>query len=646
MGLVRWNGLAPGDGERVKRGAQALAHRGPDGEGFWIDDHCALGFRRLKVIDLSPAGDQPMTNETGSLHIVFNGEIYNFCDLRGQLAAKGHVFRSQSDTEVLLHGYEEWGGEGLLGKLRGMFAFALWDVGERRLFLARDPLGVKPLYLAERNGCILFASEPKAFFATGLVEPKLDPSALHEALTYRYVPAPRSGFRDVEKLPPGNLAVAEKGELRYRAWWSPSFSALSFKNGTGMDDSTVERSIAEAAQRRLISDVPLGTWLSGGIDSGLVLSMMGEGKHTFSAGFAQPEWDERELARTTARHLKASHADFEVPADVFKLLPQIVWHADEPYFDSSCLPTFVLAQRTKEHVSVVLSGDGGDETFAGYERYAGLTQFYKRWKKMPGWLQRMQLKFARWLHPAPSRAGWDRLIRWLDKCSQQEAAGFHPYLGAMTLFEQEQIRALYSDDLLEINQELDGREYVAQALRKYTKERYADCPPNEHKLDAGLLQRSDMVTYLPGDVLHKADRMSMAHGLEVRSPFLDVDLVNLALSIPDEVRLPARETKPLLRRLAKRRLPTEVVHARKRGFGVPLDDWFRGPLKAGAADLFESSHLVTDGVFKPRYWEPYWKEHQAQRANHGERLYALLALELWHRMFLSGDLPAGRPAPL
>ncbi|MCW8132971.1 MAG: asparagine synthase (glutamine-hydrolyzing) [Planctomycetota bacterium] len=640
VGLLRWDGLAPEDGERVTRGARALRHRGPDGDGFWSDEHCALGFRRLKVIDLSPAGDQPMANETGSLHVVFNGEIYNFRDLRGQLEALGHTFRSQSDTEVLLHGYEAWGGEELLGKLRGMFAFALWDAPNRRLFLARDPLGVKPLYFAERKGCILFASEPKALFATGLVEAKLDPAALHEALTYRYVPAPRSGFRDVEKLPAGNLAIAEKGELRYRAWWR-------LDTGTKAEDpSHLADRITTPVQRRLVSDVPLGAWLSGGIDSGLVLSMMGEGVRTFSAGFAHPEWDERDLAHATARHLKATHRDFEAPADIFKLLPQIVWHADEPYFDSSCLPTYVLAEKTKPHATVVLSGDGGDESFGGYERYVGIAQFYKKWKKMPGWLTRLQLRYAKWRRPAPSRSGWDRLVRWLDKCAQQEAAGFHPYLGAVTLFEQDQIRALYAEDLLEVNQELDGREYVALALRKATKDRYPECPPDEHKLDTGLLQRADLATYLPGDVLHKVDRMSMAHGLEVRSPFLDVDLVNLALSMPDDVRLPARETKPLLRRLAEKRLPSEVVHARKRGFGVPLDDWFRGPLKTLAADLFESSHLVTDNVFKPKYWEPFWKDHQEARANHGERLYALLALELWHRTFLSGSPATERPAPL
>ena len=591
-----------------------------------------LGFRRLKVLDLTPAGDQPMASADGRYHVVFNGEIYNFRELRSALEAQGHTFRSQSDTEVLLHGYAAWGEE-LLPKLRGMFAFAIWDARERRLFFARDPLGVKPFYFAERAGAILFASEPKALFATGQVEPQLDPAALHEALTYRYVPAPRSGFKDVEKLPPGHLAWVEHGTLRYRSWWN-------FAHAPG---TKVEPILAASISRRLVSDVPLGAWLSGGLDSGLVLSMMSVGQHAFSVGFAQPEWDERELARASAQHLRAQHTDFEVPADVFKLLPHIVWHADEPYFDSSCLPTYVLAQKTKPHATVVLSGDGGDECFAGYERYVGLTQYYQRWKKMPRWLQHLQLKCARWLHPTPSRAGWDRLVRWLDKLAAQEAAGVHPYVGAMTLFDQEQIRALYGEALRDENQELDGREHLANVLRKFTKERYPDCAPNEHKLDAGILQRADLLTYLPGDVLHKVDRMSMAHGLEVRSPFLDVDLVNLALSIPDEVRLPGRETKPQLRRLAEQRLPPAVAHARKRGFGVPLDDWFRGPLKTVAAELFESSHLVSDGVFKIKFWEPYWSEHQATQANHGERLYALLALEIWQRTFLSGTVPLERP---
>ncbi|GMV79695.1 MAG: asparagine synthetase B [Planctomycetota bacterium] len=661
VGLVRWNGLAGGDAERIERAARTLIHRGPDSEGFWRDTHCALGFRRLKVIDLSPAAEQPMANEDGALHVVFNGEIYNFRALRSELEQAGHTFASQSDTEVLLHGYEQWGLEPLLERLRGMFAFALWDARERRLVLARDPIGVKPLYFAERGDALLFASEPKALFASGLVEPELDPVALHEALTYRYVPPPRSGFKDVEKLPPGHCAEGKDAALRYRSWWTLKANSdvaslaregeeLRMRSQPGLQtlgpfELKCHHALAEAFGRRTNADVPKGVWLSGGLDSSLVAALYGAGSSTFAAGFALPEWDERPLARMTAEHLHTQHTDFEVPPDVFKLLQQIVWHADEPYFDSSCLPTYVLAERTKAHATVVQSGDGGDEAFAGYQRYVGM-KHYRNWMRLPRWLRAGFVKFAHAWHPVPSRQGWDRLVRWMEKLRKQEASNIPAYVGAQTLFEQEAIRGLYSDELAAQNAELDGREYLANALKRAAKALYPNDEPSDHLSEVGVLQRADLATYLPGDVLHKVDRMSMAHGLEVRSPFLDVDLIELALSIPDEVRMPGRETKPLLRKLATQRVPEQVVRSAKRGFGVPLDDWFRGPLQKVAADLFHESRLVGDGLFRSGYWEPFWKAHQERQDNHGERLYALLATELWYRTFLDGAPAGERPAPL
>jgi len=640
--MLRWSGLGPGEAERIRAAGRVLAHRGPDSEGFWHDTHCALAFRRLKVIDLSPAGEQPMATESGEVHVVFNGEVYNFRELRAELEAKAHVFRSSSDTEVLLHGYEEWGLDELLARLRGMFAFALWDARYRRLILARDRLGVKPLYFAERGDAVLFASEPKALFATGLVRPELDPPALHEALTYRYVPAPRSGFKDVEKLPPGSVATAEKGRLVYLRWWKCDEAIRATA-----DDVRIAVALTFATSRRLVADVPLGAWLSGGVDSGLVVAgMCGFGKvRSFCAGFAQPEYDERGLARRTAAHCETAHAEFEIPADVFKLLPQVVWHADEPYFDSSCLPTFVLAQETKKHVTVVLSGDGGDEAFGGYERYVAL-QIYPRWKGLGRLLRWLVLSFARLRGGAHSRQGWDRIARWLEACRRTEAQGFHPYLAAMELFSQDQIRTLYGEGLAEENAELDGREHLAGALRLAAQELGLPTGPGLFPATPAVLQRADLHTYLPGDVLHKVDRMSMAHGLEVRSPFLEADLVSLALALPDATRLSGLTTKPVLRRLAKAALPLEVAQARKRGFGVPLDDWFRGPLEKTAREVFESSRLAAAGLFRPRYWEPLWQEHQARRAQHGERLYALLALEFWYRQFLDGAPALERPAAL
>lgn len=643
-GLLKWNGLAPEDPARVRAAAEMLAHRGPDSAGLYADRLLALGFRRLKVLDLSPAGEQPMSNEDGSLTVVFNGEIYNYRELREELRAQGHTFRSQSDTEVLLHAYEQHGCD-MLPKLRGMFAFALWETKAARLTLARDPLGVKPLYFAERGGFIAFASEPKVLLALG-IKPEVDAVALDEALTYRYVPPPRSGFKDIEKLPPGSLAVAAGGALSCRRWWpGPQADDAEYRRGTEgfgnlpLADWVQSRHVQPAVARRLAADVPLGVWLSGGIDSGLVLAQMGGQARSFCAGFAQPEYDERALARATAEKLSAAHTDFEVPADVFRLLPQTVWHADEPFFDSSCLPTFVLAGKTKPHVTVVLGGDGGDEAFAGYDRYVGL-RMLATYKKIPALLRGLALGCACRRRPAASRQGWDRMLRWLEQCRLLESRGQHPYLAAMELFSPEQKTALYGEALREATAGCEAREYLENVLRR-AKERTAGS-----STAPGVLQRADLETYLPGDVLHKANRMSMAHGLEVRSPFLDVELVSFALSLPDAARLPGRETKPLLRAAARKCLPPQVATARKRGFGVPLDDWFRGPLHQFAFPLFEDSTLVRAKLFQPRYWEELWQEHQAKKAQHGERLYALLSLELWHRMFIAGPVPARRPEPL
>ncbi|MGD0092400.1 MAG: asparagine synthase (glutamine-hydrolyzing) [Planctomycetota bacterium] len=646
-GLLKWDGLAPEDPARVREAAAVLAHRGPDSAGSYADSHIALGFQRLKVIDLSPAGEQPMSNESGLLQVVFNGEIYNFRELREQLVRQNHVFKSQSDTEVLLHLYEEYGVE-MLARLRGMFAFALWDHGcrakGRSLLLARDPLGVKPLYFAERDGLVAFASEPKALFALG-IQPEVDPVAVHEALTYRYVPPPRSGFKDVEKLPPGHVAMAEDGTLAYRRYWSLEAGGASSGPPVPEARLVLDR-LRDAVLRRMVSDVPLGVWLSGGIDSGLVAALLGGPAKSFCGGFAQHEYDERALARATARHLGAEHTEFEVPSDVFRLLPQIVWHADEPYFDSSCLPTFALAEKTKPLATVVLSGDGGDEAFAGYERYVGM-QLLRTYRKIPSLLRKLALAFAQWRHPVSSRQGWDRMLHWLESCRLMEAGGHHPYLAAMELFSEEQKASLYGEAMLEAIAGCDAREYLEGVLRQVREDVAQASGLRRNPADcATVLQRADLETYLPGDVLHKVDRMSMAHGLEVRSPFLDVDLVSFALALLDNARLPGLKTKPLLRKAAAQKLPPEVVAARKRGFGVPLDDWFRGPLKDIALRILGDSTLVRAKLFKPRYWEQLWQEHQAKKAQHGERLYALLSLELWHRMFIEGPVPLKRPEPL
>ncbi len=472
--------------------------------------------------------------------------------------------------------------------------------------------------------------------------------ALDQALTYRYVPAPRSGFKDVEKLPAGHCAWARDGALDYKRWWTLPLNADAQTTSADAARGEVLQRIEAATKRRLISDVPLGFWLSGGIDSGLVLSQAGgagAGAHpSFCAGFSQPEYDERQLARATAARFGSAHESFDVPPDIFKLLPQTVWHADEPFFDSSMLPVYLLAEKTKPHATVVLGGDGGDEAFAGYDRYAGL-QLLGRYKKTPRLFRWAALTYARWRHPAASRAGWDRMLRWLEKCRAMEASNHHPYVAAMELFDAAQRAQLYGDAMREATEGCDAREELEGALLRAREAMSGGAAhePGTWNANPGTLQHADLHSYLPGDVLHKVDRMAMAHGVEVRSPFLDVDLLAWSLALPDAARLPGRETKPLLRAAARHVLPPAVAAARKRGFGVPLDDWFRGPLQKYALDVFESSRCVADKLFRPRYWEPFWNEHQSGRAQHGERLFALLATDVWHGLFFATAPPLKPP---
>lgn len=643
-GVFRPDGLRPDDGARVRQAAARLARRGPDGEGCRRDEYCALAFRRLAVIDPSPAGNQPLSNEDGGVWVVFNGEIYNHRELRGELEGRGHRFRGRCDTEILPHLYEEFGA-GMLPRLRGMFAFVLYDAPRRRLFFARDPLGVKPLYFAERDGAFFFASEPAALFAFPECPPRLDPVALHDALTYRYVPPPRTGFRDLEKLSPGAAGQVENGFLRVEPWWTLPAAAprrdLSLREAL----EETEAHLRAAVARRREADVPFGVWLSGGVDSALTAAEWaadagsgsgsgGAAPSAFTVGFTEPEYDERPLAAATAAALGLSHEVATLDASLFDFLPETVRAAGEPFFDSSILPTWFLARESRRRLTVTLSGDGGDESFGGYERYLGV-KLAATVRGLPRPLRSSATAAAAWAAGRGRRGGAAAATAWLERCAAAAAEHTDPdeatgaaYTAAMTLFDEEQKRRLYHPDFAAETAELDGREYLRGVWRLMRGDKQARREP------AARLTAVDLVSYLPGDLLLKVDRASMAHGLEVRSPFLDVELVEWAASLPDRVRLPGFETKPLLRRPARRKkLPAEVARGRKRGFGLPLDEWFRGPLKVRAEEMFREGTLTARGIFRPDYWRPFWEEHQGGRAVHGERLYALLALETWAREF-------------
>ena len=618
-------GIVHPDAERrvepklVERMCDAIRHRGPDDAGVWTGPGAGLGHRRLSIIDLSPAGHQPMCNEDGSLWIVFNGEIYNFAELREPLVRAGHGFRSRSDTEVILHLYEERGDD-CVRALQGMFAFALWDAKRRRLLLARDRLGKKPLKYAELgDGSLLFASELKALLATGLVERGVDLAQIHHYLSFGAVPGAETGLVAIRKLLPGHLAVWEQGRLRTERYWS-----LDFRRKRQADAESWRREVRDtvrrAVSRRLISDVPLGAFLSGGIDSSIVVACMAESSsrpvETFSIGFEEDDHNELPYARLVAQRYRTSHHEFIVRADDVSLLPVLARHYEEPYADSSALPSYYLARETRRHVTVALNGDGGDEGFAGYTRYAQLPRWRRqfaalRWSGVGAAAR--ALAGASWLTP--------RFARALD--AAHGATDPDPgiaYAWITRLFTEREKAALYREEL---------RGELAQPSARLVSRWMSDPRAGEALLDR--MQFADVMSYLPDDLLVKMDLATMAHGLEARSPLLDPEVLELAASAPPEVRCPDGRLKGLLIDAFRDALPPELWSRPKQGFALPIQAWFRGSWAEVARDVLLARDARVHAYFRPAQLRRAIDEHVAGRISRGYQLWALLTLELWHR---------------
>ncbi|RMG06510.1 MAG: asparagine synthase (glutamine-hydrolyzing) [Planctomycetota bacterium] len=630
-GIVWQDPARPGDGEGVLAMARALAHRGPDGEGVEVLGPAALGHRRLAVIDLSEAARQPLSNEDGSVWTVFNGEVYNFAALREELEARGHRFRSRTDSEVIVHLYEELGA-GLVERLRGMFAFALWDAREQRLLLARDRAGQKPLHYALDAEALRFASEPAALFAAGGAPPPApDAEAICLYLHYGWVPAPRSAFAGVRKLPPAHLLEWRPGgPASLRRYWTPSYGPKHDASSARARAALVEElgvRVDEAVRSRLVADVPVGAFLSGGIDSGLVVASMARARaepvRTFTIGFEQAAYDESELAEATARHCGTDHRRRVVRPDALELLPRLLRHYGEPFADSSALPTYRVSELAREDVTVVLSGDGGDELLAGYLRYgasvlAGLLDF---------WPASLRQALGAQAERLPE-LGWPRdPLRYLKRFLA--AGGRDPARRAAEwtmIVKPALARRLLQPEVLATLRGLDPTDVYA--------ERYAAAPgatcPGERVLWA------DFCLYLPDDILTKVDVASMSHSLEARAPLLDHRLVEWILRLPWSLKIRRGEQKWIARRLAERRLPRAVARGGKYGFSVPLDAWFRGPL----LPLFRETVLAPDA--RVRAWvrpvvvEELLQQHLARRARWEYPLWAILWLELWHREVLEG----------
>lgn len=610
----------------------SLAHRGPDDRATYRSEWmrrpgrgdlpgCGLGFRRLSIIDLA-GGRQPIANEDGTVQVVCNGEIYNFVDLRRRLQGRGHVFRSGSDAETIVHLYEDEGPD-CIGRLAGMFALAIWDARRGRLVLARDRLGQKPLYYHAAADRLLFGSELKALVAGGAPR-ELDPAALDAFLTYQYVPHPRSIYQCVNKLPPAHRAVWEDGRLEISRYWNPEASVDSSISRREAIETVRER-LTESVRLRLQSDVPLGAFLSGGIDStliaGLAQRLTDEPLRTFSIGFDDPDYDETPQAAQTAARLGARHEQQIVQPDAVELLPRLVRHFDEPFGDSSAVPTWRLAEMTKRHVTVALSGDGGDEVFRGYDRYRGV-RLAEQIDRLPQELTRALVALGR-LAPGSVRYR-SPLRRWRRFLDAVQAPRLRRYLDWIAIFNETQRIALYTEEFLGSLPRQDPFDFLASVHDPLAR------------LDgAAAISRVDLATYLPCDLMTKVDVATMAHGLECRQPFLDHRLVEFCCTLPSSLHFQRGRGKRLLAEAFPELLPRDVRRRPKRGFGVPLDRWFRGPLRDYAHDLLTSPRAQR-GWFEPPAVRTLLKEHAAGAADHSSRLWSLVVLEQWARCWLDG----------
>jgi asparagine synthase (glutamine-hydrolysing) len=615
----------------LERICARLVHRGPDEEGYHADGPAALGQRRLSIIDLS-GGRQPMANEDGSVWVTFNGEIYNFRELRPELERLGHRFTTWSDTEVILHAYEEY-GEACVLRLRGMFAFGLWDGNRRRLFLARDRVGKKPLFYAEAGGQFVFASELQALLQHPEVSRDLDLAAIDEYLTYGYIPAPRTAFRGVFKLPPAHaltLRLAEDGAgvngRTLERYWS-----LEYQPKLDLDEGEAAEALlevlTEAVRLRMIADVPLGALLSGGVDSGVVVALMSRLSprpvKTFSVGFDDKDYDELPHARLVAQRYGTDHHEMVVRPDALEAIPTLVRHYGEPYADSSAIPSYFVAQLTRQHVTVALNGDGGDESFAGYERYRALG-LAERYHKIPLALRRGVLEPLAALVPdsLPRKSRMGRGKRFLQAASQPAT---QRYLRWVTFFTPAQKRELYTP---EFRSGLGGYEGKAWLLDEFEALRQAGL----HGLDAVLAL--DVRSYLPYDLLVKMDIAAMAHSLEARSPFLDHKVMEFCARLPDRFKIRGSMQKYLLKKVAKGLLPGAILSRRKMGFGVPVGRWMRGELRPLLEGVLLSPDVARRGLFRPDAVRDLVRAHVAGAKDNTFRLWALFWLELWLREFL------------
>jgi asparagine synthase (glutamine-hydrolysing) len=620
VGVVRWSGGLCADDALTM--ARTLRHRGPDEEGSYVspDGSVSLGHRRLSIIDLS-TGRQPLSNEDGSVWVVFNGEIYNEPDIRRELQAKGHRFKTQSDTESIVHLYEEEGVE-CVSRFRGMFAFAVWDVKRRRLLLARDRLGKKPLYWGRLGDKFVFGSELKALLGHFEGGPEVDWSFMDTYLALGYLPSPLTPFRGIHKLKPAHcLLLEETSEPKTWQYWAPSFHP-KLRIGEEEALEELDRRLREAVYIRLRSDVPFGAFLSGGVDSSTVVALMRETLcskvQTFTVGFEEESFNEAMYARQTALRLETAHHECMVRMTDARMLSRLVGYLDEPFADASILPTFMISQHAAQFVKMVLSGDGGDELFGGYTRY-----LKERLLGRLSWATAVLRPCATLLRRPAIGGGRMQRLWWI---AYHAALSQGPsYETSVGIFPPE------------------ARKMILRGADSGSPWKLSDCFEQWRHLDSvERMMAVDLVSYLPEDVLVKVDRMSMASSLEVRCPFLDQEVVEFAARLPVELKIRGGSRgKYLLKRYAERFVPADWAHRRKQGFSVPKDAWFRSELADMLAALLISERDLVEEVFRPEIIRQWLKEHIRGQGNHADRLWGLLMVLLWFRVVVRGNAEIG-----
>ena len=634
VGFVN-SGGTPIDRRLLEKMCDAIVHRGPDDDGYYVSNvegavereigggaRVGLGMRRLAIIDLA-TGNQPIHNEDKTVWVVLNGEIYNYPELRSDLESRGHSFYTNTDTEAIVHAYEEYGNE-VPKYLRGMFAFALWDEPRRRLLLARDRVGKKPLLYSRVGSKLIFASEFQALLAHPDVSREVNRESLFDYLSFMCVPAPQTAFRSIHKLEPGHTLVWQDGTVETNRYWS-----LDFKTKTKLDERDAgERAIEllrDAVRVRLMSDVPLGAFLSGGVDSSAVVALMselsGERVKTFSIGFDEKDFSEIAHARRIAERFDTDHHEFVVRPNAIEVLPTLVRHYGEPYADSSAIPTYYLAKMTRQHVTVALNGDGGDECFAGYERYAAM-RLGERYHKLPRLLREHILEPAIGVIPGAgaTRSRIGKARRFLDVVGRPAGERYLRWT------------SVFSD---EMKSELCTREFLIETARanaiRFVQPWFSGNGEIE-VVDRALM--ADTFNYLPNDLLVKVDIASMAVSLEARSPFLDHKVMEFAASLPASFKLRGLTTKYLLKNALKGLVPEENLTRSKMGFGVPIGHWFRTELKGFLREAILSERSLNRGYFKPEAVRRLVDDHTSGQRNYSHQLWTLLMLELWHQEFV------------